>query len=210
MDDTIVFYTNPMSRGRIARWALEEAGCPYEVVVMEYGPSMKSAEYLAINPMGKVPAIVHNRRVVTEAAAICLYLADTFRDAGLFPREEERADYYRWTFFAAGPVEHAVTGRALDWKVPADRSGTVGYGSYEAVVATLENAVAGRDFICGDRFTAADIYFGSAIVYGLRFGGLPKSEALVRYSARVCERDAYKRAAAKDDALIAEQNSGER
>lgn len=210
MDSTIVFYTNPMSRGRIARWALEEVGCPYEEVVMQFGPSMKSTEYLAINPMGKVPAIVHGRRVVTEAAAICLYLADVFRDAGLFPLDEEKADYYRWTFFAAGPVEHAVTGRALEWSVPPGRAGMVGYGSYDSVVETLEKALAGRDYVCGDRFTAADIYVGSAVAFGLQFGSLPKAEVLERYAARVSARDAYKRASAKDDALIAEQDAGKR
>ena len=113
MSDDLIFYTNPMSRGRIARWMLEEVGQPYRTEVLGYGEAMKSPEYLAVNPMGKVPAIVHKGTVVTEAAAICAYLADAFPEAGLAPEPHERASYYRWMFFAAGPVEAAITDRSL-------------------------------------------------------------------------------------------------
>ncbi|HRE36661.1 MAG TPA: glutathione S-transferase, partial [Sphingopyxis terrae] len=109
MADDLIFYTNPMSRGQIVRWMLEEVGAPYQTQILGYDDSMKGADYLAINPMGKVPAIVHRGKVVTECAAICAYLADAFPDAGLAPPLEARADYYRWLFFAAGPLETAVT-----------------------------------------------------------------------------------------------------
>ena len=111
----IIFYTNPMSRGQTARWMLEEIGQPYDTEVLTYGESMKAQPYLSINPMGKVPAIVHNGRVVTEVAAICCYLADAFPEAGLAPAPRDRADYYRWIFFTSGPVEAAFSNKAAGW-----------------------------------------------------------------------------------------------
>ena len=113
MNDSLILYTNPMSRGRIARWMLEEIGAPYRTEIVEFGPTMKAPEYLAINPMGKVPAIRHGETVVTECAAICAYLADAFPDADLAPPLAERGAYYRWLFFAAGPLEAAITDRDL-------------------------------------------------------------------------------------------------
>jgi glutathione S-transferase len=107
MAQELVFYTNPMSRGRIVRWMLEEVGVPYRTEILAYGPAMKAESYRRINPMGKVPAIVHGETVVTECAAICAYLADAFPAAGLAPPLAERGAYYRWLFFAAGPAEAA-------------------------------------------------------------------------------------------------------
>jgi glutathione S-transferase len=199
---TLTFYTNPMSRGRIVRWMLEETGAPYETVVLDYASSMKDAAYLAINPMGKVPAIVHDGRVVTEGAAICAYLAEAFPDAGLAPTADERADYYRWLFYAAGPVEAAITNRSLGVTPTDDQQRMVGYGCYATMVDTLEAAVSAHPFIAGDRFTAADVYVGSQVMWGLMFESLPKRDAFAAYAARLSEREAYKRAAAIDDALI--------
>lgn len=204
MEHSIVFYTNPMSRAAIVRWMLEETGLPYEEVVLEFGPPMKTAEYRAINPMGKVPAIVHNSHIVTESAAICLYLADVFPQCGLAPLPEEKADYYRWTFFAAGPVEHAVTARALDWTVPEGRSGMVGYGSYDKAIATLEAHLGERDHVCGSRFTAADVYVGSAVIWGLQFGTMPRLPAFEAYAKRLVARPAHARAKERDNAVIAQ------
>lgn len=204
MAEPIVFYTNPRSRGAIARWMQEEVGEPYEENVLEFGPPMKSADYLAVNPMGKVPAIVHDGHVVTEAAAICLYLADVFRRAGLHPEPAEKADYYRWMLFSAGPVEHAVTSKALGWEVPRDRSGMVGYGSYDRVIETLEKMLSGRDYVCGSRFTAADVYVGSGVLWGVLFGTMPKLPAFEAYCGRLSAQAAYRRARAKDDALMAQ------
>jgi glutathione S-transferase len=206
MADTLTFYTNPMSRGRIVRWMLEEVGRPYETKVLEYGGSMKAPEYLAINPMGKVPAIKHGDAVVTECAAICAYLADAFPDANLAPVTlKDRACYYRWMFFAAGPVEAASTNTAIGVVVPPERKGMVGYGSLNEVVDTLERAVDGREFIAGDRFTAADVYVGAQIGWGLQFGWLEKRPAFDAYSSRLLARPAAIRARELDDALIAAQ-----
>ena len=200
---TLTFYTNPMSRGRIARWMLEEVGASYETVVLGYADSMKAPDYLAINPMGKVPAIVHDGKVVTEGAAICAYLAEAFPEAGLAPIATERADYYRWLFFAAGPVEAAVTNRALG-VVPTDQQQRMaGYGHYDLLVDVFEQAAAAHPYIAGDRFTAADVYVGSQVIWGLQFGSLPKRDGFAAYAERLTTREAYRRAATIDDALIA-------
>jgi glutathione S-transferase len=199
----LTLYTNPMSRGRIARWMLEEVGADYDIVLLDYASTMKQQAYLSVNPMAKVPAIVHRGRTVTECAAICAYMAEAFPAAGLAPREDERADYYRWMFFAAGPIEAAITNRSLG-VVPNDQQQRmVGYGDYDRVVDVLEAAVAAHDFIAGDRFTATDVYVGAQVIWGTQFGSLPKRDAFDAYIARLVARDAYGRAAALDDAAIA-------
>jgi glutathione S-transferase len=152
----LIFYTNPQSRGRIVRWMLEEVGQSYETEIIAYD-QLKDARYLAVNPMGKVPAIKHRDHVVTECAAICAYLADAFPAAGLGPRENEKADYYRWFFYAAGPVEQAFTNKAAGWEVPAERERMFGYGNYERVVAVLDELFTLHDNVCGDRYTAAEV-----------------------------------------------------
>ena len=199
---TLTFYTNPMSRGRIVRWMLEETGAPYETVLLGYADSMKAPDYLAINPMGKVPAIVHDGKVVTEGAAICAYLADAFPDAGLAPTAAERADYYRWLFFAAGPVEAAVTNRSLGVTPTEQQQRMAGYGSYDMMVDVFERAVSAHPYIAGDRFTAADVYVGSQVIWGLQFGTLPVRDGFKAYADRLTTRDAYRRAGAIDDELI--------
>jgi glutathione S-transferase len=202
MSQTLQFYTNPMSRGRIARWMLEEVGAPYETHLLDYGTTMKAADYLRINPMGKVPAIRHGDTVVTECAAVCAYLADAFPAAGLAPAPEARGDYYRWMFFAAGPVEAAVTNRALGVVVPPERRGMAGYGSFEDVMNALEIAVKGKRYIAGDRFSAADVYFGSQIGWGLQFGSIEKRPAFETYWAGIKDRPAAIRARQLDGALM--------
>ena len=209
--DEIVFYTNPMSRGRIARWMLEEIGQPYRTVVLEYGTTMKAPEYLALNPMGKVPAVTHRGVTVTECAAVCAYLADAFPEAGLAPAlgDPARGTYLRWMFFTAGPVEAAVTAKSLDLLAPAEKAGMVGYGSFEQVVDALEAAVSGPGpWILGDRFSAADVYVGSQIGWGLQFKSLPDRDAFTAYAERLSRREAAGRARAIDDALIAEAQAG--
>ena len=198
----LVFYANPMSRARIVRWMLEEVGAPYRTELLEYGTSMKSPEYLRINPMGKVPAILHEGKVVTEAAAICSYLAEAFPNVGLAPRAEERADYYRWMFFAAGPLESAITVKALGAEVPQDRKAMVGFGDLNDVVSALEGMLDARSFVTGERFTAADIYVGSQIRWGLAFGTIPSSPVFSAYADRLGERPALIRATEIDDALM--------
>jgi glutathione S-transferase len=201
-DGELMFYTNPQSRGRIVRWLLEEAGVDYRTEVPEYDTSMKAAAYLAINPMGKVPAIVHGGRVVTEAAAICAYIADAFPDSGLAPPLAARHDYYRWLFYFAGVVEAAVTNRALGMLVPAGKDRMIGYGSYEIVMDVVELAVSRADYIAGDAFTAADVYCGSHIGWGLQFGSMDRRPAFAAYWARLCARPAWQRATELDDALV--------
>jgi glutathione S-transferase len=198
------FYTHPMSRGRIARWMLEELGQPYKTEIISYGPQMKAEDYRRINPMGKVPAIRHGDTIVTECAAICAYLADAFPEAGLAPALDRRGDYYRWMFFAAGPLEAAVTNRSLNVEVPQERKGMVGYGSFETVMDTLDKALSGRQFVAGDRFSAADVYVGAHVGWGLQFGSIEKRPAFETYFAGLSARPAYQRARALDDAAAAE------
>jgi len=204
MSDELIFYTNPQSRGRIVRWMLEEVGAPYRTEVLEYGTTMKSPAYLAINPMGKVPAIVHKGQVVTEAAAICAYLADAFPAAGLAPPPERRASYYRWLFYFAGAVEAAVVNRSLGVQVPADRERMVGYGTFDAVMNGVERAVSAGPYIAGDAFTAADVYCGSHIGWGLQFGSMEKRPAFEAYWSRLVGRPAWRKATGIDDALVAQ------
>jgi glutathione S-transferase len=204
MADELVFYTNPRSRGRIVRWMLEEIGHPYRAEVLDYGTSMKAPDYLAINPMGKVPALRHGDVVVTEAAAICAYLADAFPQADLAPPpgDSRRAPYYRWLFFAAGPIEAAVSNKNFGFVVPPEREPTIGYGSFERVMSTLEEAVSAGPYLAGDNFTAADIYCGSQIGFGLMFGTIEKRPAFASYWSRVSARPAYMRARQIDDGLM--------
>ncbi|MBO9621160.1 MAG: glutathione S-transferase family protein [Sphingomonas sp.] len=202
MADELIFYTNPMSRGRIGRWMLEESGADYRTELLDYASTMKDAAYLAVNPMGKVPAIVHKGKVVTECAAICAYLAEAFPEAGLAPTPEERADYYRWLFFAAGPLEQAVTNNFAKFDPSPEQRRMFGYGNYALAVDVLEQAVRAHPYIAGDRFTAADVYVGSAIGWGTQFGTLPKRDAFLDYFARLTARQAYQRATEKDDAAM--------
>jgi glutathione S-transferase len=201
----LTFYTNPMSRGQIVRWMLEEVGAPYEQVLLDYGTTMKAPDYLAVNPMGKVPAIRHGDVVVTECAAICAYLADAFPDAGLAPDPAHRGDYYRWLFFGAGPLEQAITNKALGFSVPPDKAMMAGYGSFDAAMDGLEAAVKGKRYIAGDRFSAADVYVGSQIGWGLAFGSIDKRPAFETYWAGICERPAYLKAKEIDTALMPKQ-----
>jgi glutathione S-transferase len=194
----LTFYTNPMSRGRIVRWMLEETGVDYDTEIVPY-EKIKDSDYLAVNPMGKVPAIRHRGQVVTECAAICAYLADVFPEAGLGPREDEKADYYRWLFYAAGPVEQAVTNHYAKWDPSPEQQRMFGYGTYDRVVAVLDELLSRSEYVCGDRFTAADVYLGSAIMWGTMFGTLPKRDSFVRYGERLMGREAHKRASALDD-----------
>lgn len=201
------FFTNPMSRGQIVRWALHEVDADYEQVLVDWAD--KPAAFLAANPMGKVPTIIHHAdsgdHVVTEAAAICHYLAEMHPQASLLPRDAEMADYFRWLFFAAGPVEQAITSRALKFEPSPEQQVMAGWGSFERTMDTIELHLAGRDFVCGGRFTMADVYVGSSIDWGLTFGIIPPREAFVAYAERMQARPRYKAAKAVDNALIAEK-----
>jgi glutathione S-transferase len=199
--DSLTLYTNPMSRGRIARWMIEELGQPYATVMLDYGTTMKAPDYLAINPMGKVPTVTHGDHVITECAAICTYLADAFPEAGLMPKD--RASFYRWMFFAAGPLEQAVVNGSFGWKPGSPQeAGRTGYGSLDQVVGTLTTHLAGRSFMVGDAFSAADVYIGSQIGWGLQFKTIPANDTLTAYWNGIKTRPALARANALDDALM--------
>jgi len=200
------FFTNPMSRGQIARWALHEAGVDYDQVLVSW--ESKPAALLAANPMAKVPTLIHHsetgNKVITECAAICAYLAEAHPEAGLGPSADETADYYRWLFFAAGPVEQAIITRSMGWELPTERQGMAGWGSYERTIAVLEGHFEGNNYVCGERFTMADVYVGSQVDWGLTFGSIPPNEAFVAYAERLQARAAYKEAKGIDNKLIEE------
>lgn len=199
----ITFYTHPYSRGRIVRWMLEETGLPYDVEIKEFGASMKAPDYLAINPMGKVPAIRHGSTVVTEVAAICAYLADLVPEKALAPAvgSAERGAYYRWMFFVAGPMEMATTAKAFGWKVDAENARTVGCGQLTDTLGALESALKDRAYICGGHFTAADLLAASYLGWGMMQKTLEERPVFLDYVARMNAREAAVRANEIDDAL---------
>ncbi len=199
------FYTVAMSRGQISRWALHEAGADYEQMVFEF--AQRPDDFIEINPMNKVPTLVHHHgdhnHVITEAAAINHYLAETHPQAELLPDTHERAAYFRWLFFAAGPVEQAVLAKAMDWTVPEERSGMAGFGSFDLTLSAMEDWLKANDFAAGSRFTMADTYVGSQIIWGLQFGSIPERPAFKAYAERLTSRPKYQEASAIDQALIA-------
>ena len=197
-------YTHPQSRGRIAHWMMEELGQPYETHWLDYATTMKAPDYLAINPMGKVPALRHGSAVVTEAAAICAYVADAFPEQGLRPAPgtAESAAYHRWLFFAAGPLEQAVAARSMGWSVPEGRNATVGFGRYEDTLNALEMALGKGPYVSGERFSAADVYVGSSLIWGLMFGTIEKRPAFEAYAQRLQNRPAALRADALNEARM--------
>lgn len=202
MTETLTFYTHPMSRGRMVRWMLEETGLPYEEVVLDFDSSIKSPEYLALNPMGKVPAIRHGDTVVTEGAAICAYLAELVPERKLAPPpgSPARGSYYRWLFFLAGPLESLLTAKQAG---ALGTARSAGYGREEDVLRTLEQAVAGREFLAGDHFTAADLLMASFLGYYMTIGAMEKNRLFETYAARHARRPAALAANARDDALAA-------
>jgi len=203
----LTFYTNPMSRGQTIRWMLEEVGEPYQTEILDYGTTMKAEPYLSINPMGKVPAIVHKGKVVTEVAAICCYLADAFPAAGLAPDPADRADYYRWIFFTSGPVEAAFSNKAAGFEPTPERQRMFGYGNYDLAIDNLEKALVGKPYIAADHFTAADLFVGANVNFMLQFNLLEPRPVFTDYAARMTDRDAYRRAREIDGKLIAEMQA---
>lgn len=201
----LILYTHPMSRGRTVRWMLEEIGQPYQTEILEYGTTMKSPEYLEINPMGQVPALRHGHTIVTEAAAICAYLADAFPAAKLAPvfNDPKRGTYYRWLFFMASSFDAAFTNKHLGLIIPKDKEVMIGYGNIDDVLNTLEYAVSQGDYLLGDSFSAADIYTGAYINWALYTGEIEHRDAFERYVTRLNQRPAKIRADKIDDELLA-------
>jgi glutathione S-transferase len=206
MSERITFFHNPMSRGRIVHWMLEEVGAPYDVrlIDLEKG-EQKSPEYLAVNPMGKVPAIVHEGTVVTEAAAICAYLADAFPAARLAPPADDprRGTYLRWLFFTASCVEYALVDRMFS-RLSVEKRVALGYGSYEDTLNALEKALTPGPYILGEWFTAADVYIASAIGWAMLSKALEPRPRFQAYFERCTQRPGYGRFSAQCDELAAQ------
>ncbi len=204
MAEELVFFTNPQSRGAMIHWMLEEVGCPYRTEVKAFGPDMNSPGYLAINPMGKVPAIKHGHTVVTETGAILCYLADVFPKAKLAPPPAERGAYYRWLFFVAGCCEPALGNKAVGWNPDTpELQARFGYGSYERTMETVAKAVEGRRYIAADHFTAADLYMASFLHWGMMFGVIEKRPVFEAYVAPLVARPASVRAQEQAEKLMA-------
>jgi glutathione S-transferase len=205
MSEEVVLYSSPFSRGRTAHWMLEEAGAPYryEVVNLETRDQKKPA-FLAVNPMGKVPTIVHRGTVITESGAICAYLADTFPAAGLAPPSDspQRGSYYRWMFFGACCVEPAVIDRMLS-RPEGSKPSALGYGCYQDAIETLERALKPGPFILGRQFSAADVYVGAQIAFGLMVKALEARPTFQEYAGRLQARPGYQRFLQKNDEIVA-------
>jgi glutathione S-transferase len=201
---SLILYTNPMSRGRIARWGLEETGAPYEARVVQYGADMKSPAHCALNPMGKVPVLCHDGVTVTETPAILAYLADAFPQAHLAPPVTSplRGAYYRWLFFAAGPLEAAITDQSLGAEITPEKTAFVGYGTLALTLDVVEQAVTEAEYLAGKDFTMADLYLASHLGFGLQFGSIAARPAFEAYIARTMSRPAAHRANALDDAAM--------
>jgi len=206
MSDVITFYTNPFSRGRVVNWMLEEVGVPYDLklVNLEKGEQKDSA-FLALNPMGKVPTIVHRGVVITETSAICMYLADAFPAAGLAPAisDPARGTYLRWFFFAASSLEYALMDKAFP-RAGTPHVGQLGYGTYERALGALEHALRPGPWALGDRFSALDVYLGSQMGWTLMTKVLEPRPLFTEYVARCNERPAWKRMSERNSGLIAE------
>ncbi|MGH6894436.1 MAG: glutathione S-transferase family protein [Dongiaceae bacterium] len=205
MDSTIIFHHAPMSRGNIVSWMLEELGVPYKLDAMSFerGDHKKPA-YLAINPMGKVPAITHKGVVVTEAAAICAYLADEFPAAKLSVPigDPRRGPYLRWLFFGPACLEQAIIDRMLER--PASQARTLSYGTFDATMETVAKTVAVGPYLVGELFTAADVVIGSTLQWGTMMKAMPERPEFGAYLGRLRERPALQRSFAKNQALYAE------
>jgi glutathione S-transferase len=195
MAAAITFYTNPMSRGRMVHWLLEELGVPYDMKILDLEKrEHKTPEYLAINPMGKVPAVVHRGVVVTETGAICLYLADAYPKAGLAPAldDPQRGTYLRWLFFGAGCFEPAVVDKMFQ-RPPVERKGALGYGSYEDTIDVLAKALTPGPYFLGERFSAADVYVGAQIQWAMMVKALEPRPVFQQYVERIAARPALQR-----------------
>ena len=204
--DLILYHIAP-SRSSIVHWMLEEVGQPYELRVLNHkkGENREGA-YLAVNPMGKVPALVHGGVVITEAAAICCYLADAFPDAGLSVPlgDRRRGPYLKWLFFSPGCLEPAVIDRMFK-REPAPPASALGYGDFDTVLDVLAGAIEPGPFLLGEQFTAADVVIGAGLRWGMATGAVPERAEIVAYAARLAERPALARAFAKDQELAAAQ-----
>lgn len=202
---SIVLYHHPFSRAANVVWMLEEVGAPYELRYVDFASGAhKAPEFIALNPMGKLPTLTDGSLVMTESAAIALYLADRYAYGRLAPRVDDpaRGTYLRWSFFAPSVVEPGATAKASGWDF---KPGQVGWGSHEAMLSAMENAIAGRAFILGDNFSMADVIFGGTLRFMLRFNMIEARPAFTAYAERLASRPALQRAEARNAAVVEER-----
>lgn len=193
------------SRSSIVRWMLEEIGEPYDLHVLDMAKGEnRSPGYLAVNPMGKVPALVHDGVVITEVSAICCYLADAFPQAGLAAPigDKRRGPYLKWLFFGPSCVEPAMMDRAFKRAEEAPRA-ALGYGDFDTVMDVLAAAVKTGPYLLGEQFTAADVVIGSNLRWGMMFGLIPQQPEFLAYVERLNARPALQRATGLDAELKA-------
>ena len=205
MSDQPVLFLCPRTRSAIASWMNEELGapCAVELVNIRAGEQDKP-DYLAINPMGKVPALKHKGVVVTEAAAICAYLADAFAAKGLAPAigDARRGAYYRWMFFAPGCIEPAMLDKFSG--TVRENAGSAGHGLVEDVLRSIDHALENGPYLLGDTFTAADVVFGSTLNFAVMFGAFDKKPSYEDYLGRLTSRPAFQKMQEKDAAWAKE------
>jgi len=202
---SIVLYHHPFSRAANVVWMLEELGTPYELRFVDLMKGVqKTPEITALNPMGKLPILVDGDAVVTESAAIALYLADRYSYGKLAPRVDDpaRATYLRWSLFAPSVIEPGAMAKAAGWTY---REGSAGWGSYDAMLAAMERAVSDRDYLLGSEFSMADVIFGGTVRYMIGFKLIEPKPVLAAYAARLGERPALKRADARNAAVVEER-----
>lgn len=192
MTDKPILYHMPQTRGGTTLWMNEELGdvCELKLVNLRKGEG-RTPQFLKINPMGKLPALQHKGVVVTEAAAICAYLADAFPAAGLAPATSDprRGVYYRWMFFAPSCIEPMMLDRL--GKVTRENATAAGHGDFERVTASIEQALSNGPFILGDKFSAADVVMGSTLFFATMFGAIPKEGRVKDYVDRIAARPAH-------------------
>jgi glutathione S-transferase len=201
----IKLFHHPFSRASGVLWALEEVGVPYDLVWVDFAKGEhKTGEVAALNPMGKIPVLVDGDAVVTEAAAIDLYLADRYASGRLAPALDDprRGTYLRWALFSPSVIEPGAMAKRSSWEAPAS---SVGWGDFEAMMKAIDHAVTGRDYLLGDMFSMADVVFGGTLRYMTRFGMLTASPVVQAYVDRLAARPALQRADARNAAVIAER-----
>ena len=201
MSEIITFYHNPMSRGRMVHWMLEECGAPYEVKLVDFNKrEHKAPSFVAINAMGKLPTIVHKGVVITEVAAIITYLADAFPAAGLAPAldDPKRGVFLRWMFFGAGCVDSAIIDKMFSRPAP-ERPGAIGYGSFDDTINAITLALKPAPYLLGEKFSAADLYISAQLGWGTFMKVLQPSAEIGAYFERCSSRPASQRALAQGE-----------
>lgn len=201
----IIFYTNPNSRGLFVRWMLEECGAKYEVVPIQFGEEIKSEKYLSINPMGKLPAIAVDGKIITETAAIITFLADMFPEKKLIPAVDsiERGEFYRWMFFAVH-AEYALMDKLFDIPSNELRRNGIGYGDFDTAFNTLTDFLKGKKYAIGNSFTALDLWLSALLGWGIRREVFPKEGVLADYMNQHIIREAFIKSQGLDKELAKE------